>query len=464
MRNAITKIVFIYFYLWEETIVMQSIILLIVLIFLNATFASAEIAVISMNEARLRKLAEDGDSRAKKLVSLTKQPARFLATIQVAITLAGFLQSAFAADNFAGPLVQLLIDSGVSMHEGVLRTICVFLITLVLSYFNLVFGELVPKRIAMKKSESLALGMAKMLYFVSKVCAPLVWILTISTNGMLRLLRINPNEEADTVTEEEIRMLLAEGNEKGIIQAEENEMIQNIFEFDDIPVDQICTHRRDVVYLSTSDTTEEWEKIIKDNRHTYYPVCGDDLDDVIGILDTKDYFRLQNKSRENVLEQAVDQAFFVPEMMKANVLFKKMKQSRSYFAVSIDEYGGVSGIITLHDLVESLVGELEEKEEPIKPKDIEKVSEGIWKIQGFADLDDVSEELGVKLPTDTYDTFSGFVCSVIDRVPNDGESFVCEGDGLKIKVYDVQNHIVGATLVQLASEQEKDQSLTKEEN
>ena len=374
MRNAITKIVFIYFYLWEETIVMQSIILLIVLIFLNATFASAEIAVISMNEARLRKLAEDGDSRAKKLVSLTKQPARFLATIQVAITLAGFLQSAFAADNFAGPLVQLLMDSGVSMHEGVLRTICVFLITLVLSYFNLVFGELVPKRIAMKKSESLALGMAKMLYFVSKVCAPLVWILTISTNGMLRLLRINPNEEADTVTEEEIRMLLAEGNEKGIIQAEENEMIQNIFEFDDIPVDQICTHRRDVVYLSTSDTTEEWEKIIKDNRHTYYPVCGDDLDDVIGILDTKDYFRLQNKSRENVLEQAVDQAFFVPEMMKANVLFKKMKQSRSYFAVSIDEYGGVSGIITLHDLVESLVGELEEKEEPIKPKDIEKVS------------------------------------------------------------------------------------------
>ena len=414
MRNAITKIVFIYFYLWEETIVMQSIILLIVLIFLNATFASAEIAVISMNEARLRKLAEDGDSRAKKLVSLTKQPARFLATIQVAITLAGFLQSAFAADNFAGPLVRLLMDSGVSMHEGVLRTICVFLITLVLSYFNLVFGELVPKRIAMKKSESLALGMAKMLYFVSKVCAPLVWILTISTNGMLRLLRINPNEEADTVTEEEIRMLLAEGNEKGIIQAEEDEMIQNIFEFDDIPVDQICTHRRDVVYLSTSDTPEEWEKIIKDNRHTYYPVCGDDLDDVIGILDTKDYFRLQNKSRENVLEQAVDQAFFVPEMMKANVLFKKMKQSRSYFAVSIDEYGGVSGIITLHDLVESLVGELEEKEEPIKPKDIEKVSEGIWKIQGFADLDDVSEELGVKLPTDTYDTFSGFVCSVID--------------------------------------------------
>src|SRR5699024_7585170 len=254
MRSAITKIVFTYFYLWEEKIVMQSIILLIVLIFLNATFASAEIAVISMNEARLRKLAEDGDSRAKKLVSLTKQPARFLATIQVAITLAGFLQSAFAADNFAGPLVQLLIDSGVSMHEGVLRTICVFLITLVLSYFNLVFGELVPKRIAMKKSESLALGMAKMLYFVSKVCAPLVWILTISKDGMLRLLRINSNEGADTVTEEEIRMLLAEGNEKGIIQAEENEMIQNIFEFDDIPVDQICTHRRDVVYLSTSDT------------------------------------------------------------------------------------------------------------------------------------------------------------------------------------------------------------------
>lgn len=433
---------------------MESIILLVVLIILNAIFASAEIAVISMNETRLRKLAEDGDVRAKKLVSLTKQPARFLATIQVAITLAGLLQSAFAADNFATPLVQVLVDAGVSIPQGVLRTICLFVITLILAYFNLVFGELVPKRVAMKKSESLALGMAKMLYFISKVFAPLVWLLTISTNGILRLMRINPNEEADVVTEEEIRMLLAEGNKKGTIQAEENEMIQNIFEFDDIPVDQICTHRRDVVFLSVSDSSQEWETVINDSRHTYYPVCGEDLDDIIGILDTKDYFRLSNKSRENVLEQAVDQVFFVPEMMKANILFQKMKQSRSYFAVSIDEYGGVSGIITLHDLMESLVGELEEKEEPIKPKDIEEVSEGIWKIQGFAELDDVSKELGVALPTDTYDTFSGFVCSVIDRVPNDGESFVCEGAGLKIKVYDVQNHIVGATLVQLASEQE----------
>ena len=275
---------------------------LVILTLINAFFAGSEMAVVSVNKIKIRKLAEEGNRKAKLIDSLSGDSTKFLSTIQVAITLAGFLQSAFAADNFAGPLVQLLIDSGVSMHEGVLRTICVFLITLVLSYFNLVFGELVPKRIAMKKSESLALGMAKMLYFVSKVCAPLVWILTISTNGMLRLLRINPNEEADTVTEEEIRMLLAEGNEKGIIQAEENEMIQNIFEFDDIPVDQICTHRRDVVYLSTSDTPEEWEKIIKDNRHTYYPVCGDDLDDVIGILDTKDYFRSENRSKDYVME------------------------------------------------------------------------------------------------------------------------------------------------------------------
>ena len=267
---------------------MQPLILLIILIFLNATFASAEIAVISMNDTRLKKLAEQGDSRAVKLSSLTRQPARFLATIQVAITLASLLQSAFAAENFAGPLVAVLLNAGVKIPEGILRSVCVFLITLILAYFNLVFGELVPKRIAMKKSESLALAMSGILYVVSRIFAPLVWLLTVSTNLILRLLGMNPEEEGDTVTEEEIRMLLAEGNEKGTIASEENEMIQNVFEFNDISVEEICTHRKDTELLFVSDDNTVWEDTIRAHRHTYYPVCRENQDDIIGVLDNRD--------------------------------------------------------------------------------------------------------------------------------------------------------------------------------
>lgn len=347
-------------YRLQEEDFMQSIFLLVILIILNATFASAEIAVISMNETKLRMLAESGDKRAGKLASLTEQPARFLATIQVAITLAGLLQSAFAAENFAGPLVKFLLDVGVPVPESVLKSVSIVLITLILAYFNLVFGELVPKRIAMKKSESLALGMAGMLYFVSKVFAPLVWLLTVSTNLMLRLLGMNPEEEEEAVSEEEIRMLLSEGEEKGTIPAEENELIQNVFEFDDVAVGKICTYRRDVIRLPQMDQWQEWERILESSTHSYYPICGKDSEDIVGILDARAYLRLREKSKETIQKQAVEKVMFVPQTIKANDLFEQMKQERNYFAVVLDEYGGMFGIVTLHDVMELLVGELEE--------------------------------------------------------------------------------------------------------
>lgn len=428
---------------------LKPLILLIILIFLNAAFASAEIAVISMKDARLKKLTDEGNSKAIKLTALTKQPARFLATIQVAITLASLLQSAFAAENFAGPLVSILTDAGVTISESVLRSVCVIVITLILAYFNLVFGELVPKRVAMKKAESMALGMANVLYLVSKIFAPLVWLLTASTNLMLRLLGMNPEEEGETVTEEEIRMMLAEGKEKGTIPTEENELIQNVFEFNDISVEEICTHRRDVSLLSMSETETEWDEVIGSTRHTYYPVCRENSDDIIGVLDSRDYFRLQEKKREYVMKRAVEKAVFIPESMKANVLFRKMKQTRNYFAVIIDEYGGMAGIITLHDLVEALVGDLDEKEECFKPADIEQISETTWRIQGCADLEEVSEVLERTFPTDIYDTFNGYVCDRLGRVPANGESLEWEGDGLHIAVKDVKNHIIGECVVQV---------------
>ena len=263
-----------------------AVILQVVLIALNAVFASAEIAVISMNETKLKKMAEDGNKKAIKLSKLTEQPARFLSTIQVAITMAGLLGSAFAAENFAGPVVDALVSLGIHAPEKVMRSVVVLLITVILAYFNLVFGELVPKRIAMKKTEAMALGMSGMLYAVSKAFAPLVFLLTVSTNGVLRLIGIDPEEQEEQVSEEEIRMLLTTGNEQGNIDAQETEMIQNVFEFDDISVLELCTHRLDVVYLSLEDDDAQWEETIHESRHTFFPVCGESIDDIRGVLNT----------------------------------------------------------------------------------------------------------------------------------------------------------------------------------
>ena len=424
-----------------------SIILLIVLIFLNAIFASAEIAVISMNDAKLKKLTEEGNKKAIKLSKLTEQPARFLATIQVVITLAGFLNSAFAADYFADPLVDLFISQGVPVPRSVLSSVAVIIITVILSYFNLVFGELVPKRIAMKKTESLSLTLAGPLYTISKIFTPLVFLLTVSTNGVLRLIGIDPEESEEQVTEEEIRMMLSEGSQQGTIDQSETEMIQNVFDFNDISVEQICTHRIDVTSLDINDSLETWQGIIFESRHTFYPVYKENTDNIVGILNTKDYFRLENKSKEEIVKHAIDNPWFVPENMKANVLFQNMKTSRKYIAILIDEYGGMSGLITLHDLIEALVGDLYELEDAVQSPDILQIGENTWEIQGSADLEDVAETLDIELPTEDFDTYNGYVCDVIGRVPANGETFSCETEDLCIQVHTVINHRIGDSTV-----------------
>ena len=432
----------------DKNIMIGKIILLIVLVFLNAVFASAEIAVISMNDARLRQLTSEGNKKATRLSKLVEQPSRFLATIQVAITLAGLLSSAFAADSFADPIVAALIKAGVNINEKTLSTITLVVITLILAYFNLVFGELVPKRIAMKRAESMALGMANMLYGVSIVFKPIVFILTVSTNLVLRLFGINPNENDEKVTEEEIRMLLSQGREQGTINDYENEIIQNVFDFNDTTIEQICTHRIDVDLLDADDSIEEWNKIIFETRHTYYPVFRDNNENIIGVLDTKDYFRMQRKTKASVLLNAVDEPFYAPAGIKANVLFKQMKIKRRYFAVIFDEYGGFEGIITLHDLMEALVGDMYDIEEGKVLDDIQLLTENNWRIKGAADIHEVSEALGIDLTDDDmYDTFNGYVCSVIQRVPNDGETFICETDELVISVRLVKNHIIQSATV-----------------
>lgn len=434
-----------------------SIILQIVLIAINAVFACVEIAVVSVNGTKLEKMVSEGNRKAMRLQKLTSQPSRFLATIQVAITLSGFLGSAFAADNFSGPLVEWLVSLGVSVPVKVLDTIAVVLITLILSYITLIFGELVPKRVAMNKTEAISLGLSGMITAVSKIFAPLVWLLTVSTNGILRLIGIDPNEQEDEVTEEEIRMMVDAGSQKGAIDCEEKELIQNVFEFNDISVDEICTHRTDVTMLWMDETIEEWDETIHETRYSYYPVCGEDVDDIIGILDAKDYFRLREKNHEAIMREAIKPAYFVPENVKASTLMQNMKKSGTYFAVVLDEYGGMEGIVTVRDLIEELVGDLSEEEESERQQEIERISDDTWKIMGSTQLDDVMEELEVELPVDEYDTFGGYIFGELGSVPDDGSQFELKTPDLIIKVVQVKDHRVENTVVKKIEHPKEDE-------
>ena len=426
----------------------RQIILQLALILLNAVFACAEIAVISMNDNKLAKLTSQGDKRAKRLTKLTSQPARFLATIQVGITLAGFLASAFAADNFSGRLADRLIKLGVNVSPEALRTISVIIITVILSYFTLVLGELVPKRVAMRKAEKLALAMSGFIYFISKAFAPVVWLLTVSTNGLLRLFGVDPTENDEEDTEEEIRMMVDVGTERGTIDQDEKDMIQNIFEFDDTSAADIMTHRTEATVLWLDEDDEQWEKTINESRFSVYPICFESPDDIVGVLYAKEYFRLKDKSRDNVMDQAVRDAYFVPETIRTDVLFRNMKKTRNHFAVVIDEYGGMSGIVTMNDLLEQLVGELEDdisvpEEEPL----IEAIDSNTWRIRGIAPLELVSEKLGIELPEDDYITFGGLVFGILGTIPSDGSTPVIEEFGLVIKVTEIKNHRLESAVV-----------------
>lgn len=435
----------------EGTILWQ-LVLQLALIACNAVFACAEIAVLSVNDTKLAKMAEAGDRRAVRLARLTNPPARFLATIQVAITLSGFLGSAFAAENFSGPLVQWLVRLGAPISEKTLSTLSVILITILLSYITLVLGELVPKRIAMQRAESLALGMSGLISAISHLFAPLVWLLTVSTNGVLRLFGIDPNQQEEEASEEEIRMMVDASGEKGAIGKDEQELIQNVFEFDDLTAGEIATHRTDISLLWMEESPEAWEETIRQSRHSMYPVCNETVDDVVGVLSTKIYFRMESRSREAVLKEAVLPAYFVPESVKADVLFRNMKSRRNHFAVVLDEYGGMTGIITINDLLEELVGDFDDESEANAEPEIHRLDSRTWRIAGSASLEDVAEQLALELPTEEYDTFGGLVFGALGSIPDDGVQVEVDAFGMHVRVLEIRDHRVERALVCIPAE------------
>ncbi len=433
----------------------------VILIALNAVFACAEIAIISLNEIHIEQQVENGDKKAAKLLRFLKEPARFLATIQVAITLSGFLGSAFAADNFSDPLVNWLVEMGVPIPASTLNAIAVVVITVILSYFTLVLGELVPKRLAMNHPEKLSRAMAGMLRFVQILFTPIVWVLTVSTNGLLRLLGQNPNAAEDEITEEEIRTMVDAGQKKGVIQSEKSDIIQNVFEFDDISVSEFLTHRTRVDILWIEDSLEDWEEIFHTTRHSIYPVCGDCADHVLGTLNVKDYYRMKVRTKESVLQESLRPAYFVPASLKADVLFRRMQQSRCHFAVVLDEYGGMDGIVTMNDLLEQLVGDLADSDEEPEIPAVRRGEGGRWMISGEASIEDVNQALGVELPEEEYETFGGYVFDRYGSIPEDGSRFTIRTDGLQIRAELIHGHCLEQAVVRVLNKEDSDDETKK---
>lgn len=433
------------------------ILLQVILIALNAVFACAEIAIISMNDTKMNKMAAEGNKKAKRLVKLTQEPARFLSTIQIAITLSGFLGSAFAAENFSDVMVEALVGIGVPIPKDILASAAVVVITLILSYFTLVFGELLPKQVAMRKAEPLALALSGLISGVAAVFKPIVSFLTFSTNSLLRFGGIDPNVEAEEVSEEEIRMMVDAGSEKGTIDHEEKEFIQNIFEFDDLSAEEIMTHRTDVTMLDMEDSMEEWKKIIYNSRHTLYPVCDGSADEIIGILNAKTYFRLEHYDREYVMQNAVNPAYMVPDTVKADTLFRNMRKERQGMAVILDEYGGTRGIVTINDLVEQLVGDLGNNDGVVEEGYIELLEDNIWKVQGCVTLEEVSEVIGVMLDSEEYDTLSGLVFHEYGSIPKDGTCIEIDLEKINIQVLEIKEHQVETAIIQLKEERKQEE-------
>ncbi|MDR1802949.1 MAG: hemolysin family protein [Treponema sp.] len=426
------------------------ILLLFVLLLINSFFTCAEVALISLNKNRLEKMSVSGNRQAKRILTLTRQPSKFIASVQVLITLAGFLSSAFAASNFSGRLANWFVSLGTKIPAETLSSASVVIITLILSYFTLVFGELLPKRIALKKADTLAFAISGIVLFFSRLLNPAVWLLTKTTNGLLRVIGINPETDAELITEEEIRLMIDVGSAKGAITNEEKEILNNVFELNNRNAGEVMTHRRDTVLLWLEDSDEEWEKTISENKCAFFPVCGKDTDDIAGVLKARDYLCLKDRRREAVMAKAVKPAQLVPITVRTDVLFERMKKNRNHFAVVLDEHGSMMGIVTMKDLLEELVGNLNDDiSSPPELPLIKKTGLETWIVNGAISLDKAALELDVSLPVDRYDTFSGFVFSLLGGIPEDGSQAELEYEELKIKILVVREHRLEKALVKV---------------
>jgi len=431
------------------------------LIAINSIFAATEMAFVSINDNKIRRQAKEGDKIASKLLKMIEEPSRILSTIQVAITLSGYLGSAFAADNFAELLVYFLVEKcGITaVSVNVLNTISVVLITIILSYFTLILGELVPKRVALKQPEKIARGMCGIMISIATILKPVVWFLSKSTNAVLRLMGINPNDEDDPVSEDEIRMMIDIGEEKGTIASTEKEMIENIFEFNNTTAGEIMTHRTDMSVIWLDDTTDEIIKIISESGYSRFPVCGEDVDEVVGVLRTRTFFLNLREENPKPLAELIAPAYFAPMSVRADVMFRDMQAKKCHMAIVVDEYGGTSGLVTMEDLIEEIVGNIFDESDAPSEQLINFVSENLWHISGSALIDDICEKLNIDITSedDEYTTLGGLIFTQLSQIPDDGSQPELDVKGLHIKVDKLNDRRIESAYVAIIKTGEEDE-------
>ncbi len=429
--------------------------LLFVLILLNAFFAMSEIAIISCNDAKIEKMAEEGHKKAKLLLKLTSNSNRFLSTIQIGVTLAGFLASASAATTFADMLTGAL-SGRFGWPEGVVKPVAVVLITLVISYLSLVLGELAPKRIAMQIPEKISFAVAKPLLALSKIFFPFVKLLSVSTNGVVRLLGFDPDADQEVVTEEEIRMMVDVGEEKGVIENAQKEMINNIFEFDDLDAGDIMTHRTDMMAADVNDMTlDEIIHLAIESGRSRIPIYEDDIDNIVGIVYVKDLLPYVGKQlpAKQTVRNIMRKPYFIPETKTIGELFEEMCKNHIQMSIVVDEYGGTAGVVTLEDIVEAVMGDIQDEYDH-EDDEVSKIDENTFTVDGTIDIEEIDELIGKKLPEGNYETLAGFIMDDLQRIPENGEMNEVNFENVRFTVLQVEDRRIEKIKVEILPEPE----------
>ena len=438
--------------------IILKIVILFALILVNAFFAMSEIAVISLNDNKIEKMAESGNKKAKQIKKLTESSSSFLSTIQIGVTLAGFLTSATAAQSFAVMLAGAISKTAVVkvIPISVISGFSTVVITLIMSYFSLVLGELVPKKIAMQKSEKMAFMAAPVLTFVAAATRPVVKFLSLSTNGVLRIMGIDPHADEETVTEDEIRMMVDVVGEKGVIEDSQKEMIDNIFEFDDMDVADIMTHRTDMVCVDVEEGLSEAVKLSIENGFSRIPVYEEDPDNIIGIIYVKDFLKYVGTSlpKTKSIKDIMREAYYVPETKRCGELFSEMTEKRVQMAVVVDEYGGTAGIVTLEDVLESIVGNIQDEYDQ-ESDEFSIIDDKTFTVDGITDIEEVEEHIGKTFPEGDYDTIGGYIISVLGFLPQDGEMNEVTFENIRFTVLNVEDRRIGKVKVEILPTEDK---------
>lgn len=438
-----------------DSTILPKLVLLLALVLVNAFFAASEIAIVTFNDNKLKKLADDGNKKAKMLVKMVSEPSKFLSSIQVGVTLSGFLASASAAEQFQPMLTKAL--SFIPIQTSVLSGIALLIITLAISYVSLVLGELVPKRIAMHNPEKISLAVAPIVYFLYRVEKPLVAVLSFSTNLILRLIGIDPANKPEQVTEEEIRMMIDVGNEEGTIEQSERDMIDNIFEFDDITAEDVMTHRTEIAAVESTSTIPEVVRMAMTEGYSRIPVYKEDIDDIIGIVYAKDMLRFIGKGEESLenrsIEPFIREVIFVPESNRCTDLFKTFKDKKIQMAVVVDEYGGTSGIVTMEDLLEAIVGNMQDEYDN-EEEEFSKISDHIFNLDGSMAIEDVEKLLHIKVEDgEDYDTLSGLLTDLLDRIPSPDEHPTVQIENVEFTVLLVEDRRIAKVRAEMKQEE-----------